>query len=123
MVARRFGHSSISVVAVLISWTMVAGAQSPAPKSDPPLREILLAQWVDIGDKIIKLAEEFPEDKYEYRPVPDVRTFADQLRHVAFWNLFVEKTARGEAIDAAVNELSRDEYPTKAKVVDALKKT
>ena len=92
-------------------------------KPDPTLREVLLANWTDIGEKVVKLAEEFPEDKYDFRPVPEVRTFADQLRHVAFWNLFVQKTARGEKIDPAQNELPKAEYPTKAKIVAALKST
>src|SRR5262249_25624787 len=74
-------------------------------------------------EKVVKLAEEFPEDKYDYRPTPEVRTFADQLRHVAFWNMFVEKTARGEKIDPSINELAKTEYPTKAKIVAALKET
>jgi DinB superfamily len=99
-----------------------AAAQA-APAADPTLRDVLLAQWSDIGEKVVKLAEEFPEDKYDYRPTPQVRTFADQLRHVAFWNTFVEKTARGEKVDGSINELAKAEYPTKAKIVAALKKS
>lgn len=113
-----------------IAFALLAIAAGPAvcsaqteKKPDPTLREVLLAQWTDIGEKVVKLAEEFPEDKYDFRPVPEVRTFADQLRHVAFWNLFVQKTARGEKIDPAQNELSKAEYPTKAKIVAALKST
>ena len=100
-----------------------ASVQNAAPNPEPALREVLLAEWTGIGQKLVKLAEEFPEDKYEFRPVPEVRTFADQLRHVAFWNLFVEKTARGEKIDGAQNELSKSEYPSKAKIVAVLKST
>ena len=113
-----------------IAFALLAIAAGPAvcsaqteKKPDPTLREVLLAQWTDIGEKVVKLAEEFPEDKYDFRPVPEVRTFADQLRHVAFWNLFVQKTARGEKIDPAQNELPKAEYPTKAKIVAALKST
>src|SRR5262245_11071924 len=113
-----------------IGCTLLALSARPAvcsaqaeKKPDPTLREVLLANWTDIGEKVVKLAEEFPEDKYDFRPVPEVRTFADQLRHVAFWNLFVQKTARGEKIDPAQNELAKAEYATKAKIVAALKST
>jgi hypothetical protein len=95
-------------------------AQSARPES---LRDMLLGKWNEIGEKVTALAEEFPEDKYDFRPVPGVRTFAEQLRHVAFWNLFVAKTARGEKIDPAINELSKSEYPTKASIVAILKQT
>ena len=98
-------------------------AQTPPAKPDPVLRDVLLEQWTDIGEKIIKMAEEFPADKYDFRPTPEVRTFADVARHVAFWNLYVQKTARGEKIDARQNELPKAEYPTKDKMVDALKRT
>jgi uncharacterized damage-inducible protein DinB len=97
----------------------VARAQTAKP--DPTLRDVLLRQWSDIGEKVIKMAEEFPEDKYEFRPAAGVRTFGDQLRHVAFWNGFVAKNARGEKADGKLNELPKAEYGTKAKVVAALK--
>ena len=74
-----------------------------------------------IGDKIVKMAEEFPEDKYDFRPVPEVRTFADNLRHVAFWNQFVAKSARGEKADPKQNELPKADYPTKAAIVKVLR--
>ena len=82
---------------------------------------MLLKHWTDIGDKVVKMAEEFPEDKYEYRPIAGVRTFADNLRHVAFWNTFVSKTVKGEKVDPKINELPKAEYSTKAAIVKALK--
>ena len=85
------------------------------------MREVLITRWSEIGDKIVKLAEEFPEAKYDARPVPEVRSFADQLRHVAFWNRYVEKTLRREEADGQPNELPRATYATKAKGVKALR--
>jgi hypothetical protein len=107
----------VSVFALLGSGT----ARAQTAKPDPTLRDVLLRQWSDIGEKVVKMAEEFPEDKYDFRPVNGVRTFADQLRHVAFWNGFVAKSARGEKADGKLNELPKAEYPTKAKIVAALK--
>jgi len=98
-------------------------AQAQAAKPDPTPRDVLLRQWTDIGEKVVKLAEEFPEDKYEFRPVAGVRTFGDQLRHVAFWNGYVAKSARGEKADGKQNELPKAEYATKASVVAALKRS
>ena len=95
--------------------------QAQTPKPEPTVRDVLLKQWTDIGEKVVKMAEEFPEDKYEFRPVPGVRTFGDQMRHVAFWNGFVAKSARGEKPDGKQNELPKAEYATKAKIVAALK--
>ena len=96
-------------------------ARAQAAKPDPTVRDVLLNQWTDIGEKVVKLAEEFPEDKYEFKPKPEVRSFADNLRHVAFWNGYVAKTARGEKADTKQNELPKAQYATKASIVKALK--
>ena len=82
------------VIAVASSVLSTLGSPAEA-QSKPPAnsREMLLVHWNDIGGKVVKLAEEFPEDKYNFKPVDDVRTFADQLRHVAFWNNYLARTA------------------------------
>jgi len=114
---------AIGIVCATLASGRIGHAQAPAAKPDPVLRDVLLEQWTDVGEKLIKMAEEFPADKYDFRPKPEVRTFADVVRHVAFWNQYVQKTARGEKIDARQNELPKSEYPTKDKIVEALKKT
>lgn len=112
-----------AVPAVVFAFVLFGAATAHAqpPKPDPTTRDVLLRQWTEIGEKVVRLAEEFPEDKYEFRPVPGVRTFADNLRHVAFWNGFVARSARGEKADGKQNELPKAEYATKAKIVAALK--
>jgi hypothetical protein len=112
-------RAMVTGLLVIVSSTSRPGYAQTKPELS--LRDVLLEQWTDIGEKVVKLAEEFPADKYDFKPVPEVRTFADQIRHVAFWNEFVEKSAKGEKIDPAVNELSRSEYPTKDKIVAALR--
>jgi hypothetical protein len=92
-------------------------------RGDTVASDVLIARWSEIGDKIVKLAEEFPEDQYDFHPVSGVRSFADQLRHVAFWNMYVRKTIRREEADGEANELPRDTYPSKALILPALRKS
>ena len=87
------------------------------------MRDVLVTRWSEVGDKIVKIAEEFPEDRYDAPPVADVRSFADQLRHLAFWNRYVQKTLRREEADGQANELPKASYPTKAKLVKVLRST
>jgi hypothetical protein len=110
---------SVLFTCVLCLVAASAGAQQP-PRPDNN-RDVLLANWTDIGEKVVKLAEEFPENKYDYQPTGDVRSFADVLRHVAFWNQYVAKAARGEKPDGKQNELPKAQYATKAAIVAALK--
>ncbi len=109
-------------IAPIFALAVVAGPayaqQAPRPENT---RDVLLAGWNEIGEKVVKLAEEFPEAKYEYKPVDTVRSFADVLRHVAFWNEYVAKAARGEKPDGKQNELPKAQYATKAAIVAVLK--
>ena len=109
-------------IGFIVALAVVVG---PAYAQQPPrpenTRDVLLAGWNEVGEKVVKLAEEFPEAKYDYKPVDTVRSFADVLRHVAFWNEYVAKAARGEKPDGRQNELPKAQFATKAAIVAALK--
>lgn len=83
----------------------------------------LIERWQQVCQKLLALAEAIPEAKFAYRPVADVRTFAEVLRHVAFWNQYVKESALGRTADDAANELPKDEYATKTRIIDALKRS
>ena len=85
------------------------------------MRDVLTARWAEIGDKVMKLAEAVPESAYERRPADDVRSFAEQLRHLAFWNFYTRDALRGESPNGDANELPRAAYPDKASVLGALR--
>jgi uncharacterized damage-inducible protein DinB len=62
-------------------------AQEAAKKAPPKpalgASEAVLEQWNEIGRKLIAIAEDLPEDKYNYKPNPDSRTFEGVLVHVS----------------------------------------
>lgn len=86
-------------------------------------RDILTTRWNELGQKLVTLAEEFPAGQYDHRPTAGVRTFAEQLRHIAFWNRYVEHTLLGKPADGEANELPAREYPSRAKIVAALRES
>lgn len=81
----------------------------------------LIGRWEQVGQKLAALAEEVPESKFDYRPVDGVRTFADVLRHVAFWNRYVADSARGKKANDEANELPKDRFSSKKQVTQALR--
>jgi uncharacterized damage-inducible protein DinB len=98
----------------------VAGAQSaPSPKV-LSLSQVTLADWNDIGRKLIAMAEDFPEAKYDFKPTPAQRSFAEQLLHVAGSNDLFTAVASGKK---PVDDEDRAHYKTKAAVVAYLKKS
>ena len=88
---------------------------------DAVSKDVLTARWNDVAGKIVQLAEEFPAESYEFAPTPEVRTFATQLRHVAFWNQYLAATLRGESPDGSANELPAAEFAEKPRIVAALR--
>jgi len=105
-------------LAVLLS--LSATAQNPVAKPALSPSQAVLAAWNDIGRKLIAMAEDFPEDKYDFKPVPVQRSFADQLLHVAGSNDLFTQVAKGQK---PVDDESRAHYPTKAAVVAYVRKS
>lgn len=83
----------------------------------------LLTRWEQVCQKLMSLANEVPEEKFDYSPANGVRTCADILRHVAFWNLYVADRARGNKANDSANELAKDQFSTKKKILDALQRS
>ncbi|MFN8573457.1 MAG: DinB family protein [Gemmatimonadaceae bacterium] len=87
------------------------------------MQSMLLTRWSETGEKIVQLAQAVPAEQYEYRATPEVRSVAEQLRHVAFWNTYVAGTLDGKPVDGEANELPRAQFSTKAKIVAALERS
>jgi uncharacterized damage-inducible protein DinB len=102
-------------------------AQDAAKKKDPPkpalsTSQAVLEQWNDIGRKLIAMAEDFPEDKYEFKPKPEQRSFREALLHVADTNYFFTNPVKGEQ-PPAQEDFSKDKLKTKAEVAAYVKKS
>lgn len=95
---------------------------SPAPKPVPSASEALLLNWNEIGRKLIAMAEDFPEDKYDFKPAPSTRTFAERLIHAAAANYFFTNLALGQK-PPSEEVPKRDQFKNKADVVAYVKKS
>jgi uncharacterized damage-inducible protein DinB len=89
-------------------------------QQDEALTTLLASRWEQASRKIEGLADVFPADEFDSRPLAGVRTFGEVLRHVAFWNQYVADSLRGRKMDDSANELPAADYSTKAKILDAL---
>ena len=67
---------SIAAVILALGASMLSGLSQEAAKKEvspkPPLTgsQAVLESWNDIGRKLIAMAEDFPEDKYDFKPTP-----------------------------------------------------
>lgn len=90
-------------------------------KAQPGESQIVLGQWNEIARKLIAMAEDFPEDKYDYKPTPAQRSFAEQLLHAAGAVNFFTGPVQGQT--PAEEDPPRAKYKTKADVVAFVKKS
>ena len=98
-----------------------AAKKNPTIKPADPELKVVLDSWNDIGRKLIAMAEDFPEDKYDYKPTPAQRSFAEQLLHAAGANYYFINPVMGKK-PPAEEDMKRDQYKTKADIVAFAKK-
>jgi uncharacterized damage-inducible protein DinB len=118
----------IRCVTALVLFTFVVGctflhAQAPAQAPRPARSQSaeLLAQWNEVHNKLVEMAKDFPEDKYDFKVQKDERTFAENLLHIAgvdyiFMNA-VSGAKLGPDFGKDPENPSRSVYKTKADVV------
>jgi uncharacterized damage-inducible protein DinB len=90
-------------------------------KAAPSESQVVLAQWNEIGRKLIAMAEDFPEDKYEFKATPAQRSFAEQLLHVSASMYYFTDVAQGQK-PRYPDDPKRDDLKTKAQVLAFVKK-
>jgi uncharacterized damage-inducible protein DinB len=117
----------IGVTVAMFFLVALMGAQDAMKKEAPPKpavgpSQVLLDSWNDIGRKLTAMAEDFPEDKYDFKPVPAERSFAEQLLHAANANYFFINPALGLK-PPAMEDPKREQYKTKAALVEFVKKS
>jgi uncharacterized damage-inducible protein DinB len=94
--------------------------ESPKPAAGPS--GALLKQWNEIGRKLIAMAEDFPEGKYDFKAAPTARSFAERLIHAAAANYFFTNLAQGQKAPGE-EDPPRAQFKDKAAVVAYVKKS
>src|SRR5262249_791306 len=83
-----------------------------------------LEWWNQVGNKLIAMAKDFPEDKYGFKVQKDERTFAENLLHVAAVDYDLISRVSGSSVGPDFGKDKhnppRDAYKTKAEIVKLL---
>ena len=106
---------------LMVHTVTAQGVAKPAPKPPSSPSQTLLDDWNEVGRKLIAMAEDFPEDKYDFKPNPVQRSFAEQLLHAAGGNYYFINPVKGVKIPTG--DPSRADFKTKAAVVEYVKKS
>jgi uncharacterized damage-inducible protein DinB len=104
-----------------------ARAQETAKKAAPPApapgpSAAALAQWNEIGRKLIAMAEDFPPDKYDFKPAAGAGSFAQRMIHAAAANYYFTNLALGQK-PPAEEEPPLKQFADRAALVAYVKKS
>src|SRR5580692_11544510 len=119
-------RSALALVAITLLAAVGMNLHSQAQtQSQPPTparsrSDEMLDRWNDIGNKLIAMAQDFPEDKYDFKLQKDERTFALNLLHAAALDFVLIRRISGANFGPDFGEgdnPSRDAFKTKADVV------
>jgi uncharacterized damage-inducible protein DinB len=97
----------------------VASAQGQQ-QSPTPIQSIS-RNFDSINQRVLEMAQDFPADKYDFRPTKEVRSFGEVLVHVISGNVYAAKAGRGEQVNW--DELNPKDFKGKAEIVAALQKS
>src|SRR5262249_2335812 len=96
----------------------VMNAQQPKPTTPA---ENMARYFHGINNQVLEMTKNFPEDKYQFRLKPEMRSFGDVIVHIASGNVYAAKAGRGEKVNW--DELDPKNFKTKADIVALMEKS
>ena len=102
---------TVSVVVAVFALVAASPALAQTP-SFPPTSFLTptKATWESTRNLVVGIVEVMPEDKYDFKPTPNVRTFRDNVIHLVAENyLFFGRVAGENLGNPAQNLKGRDE--------------
>jgi len=105
------------------AWGQQAAKKAASSIAAAGASEALLKQWNEIGRKLIAMAEDFPENKYDFKAAESTRTFAERLIHAAAANYYFTNLALGQKPPAEDAEPPSTQFKNKAQLVAYLRKS
>jgi len=120
---------SLALLCAVTASPTVRAQGGPPPQQQPPTVASVLDTYYGIVERqVVSAAEAMPEDKYSFAPTngefKGVRTFAEEVKHIAYANHLFFGPLMGENIDAKSLEQNTNgpaELKSKAEIVQYLK--
>jgi len=115
---------AVTITALPVTAMSQATPAQNAPKTAKSPSAEVLDSWNDVGGRLVDMAEDFPENKYDFKATPAQRSFAENLLHVASDYCRELSAIKGSQVGPAITpdkDFTREQFKTKADVVKLLK--
>jgi hypothetical protein len=109
-------HTFVLFTVILV----LSSAPFAQKKVDTPADSVR-KHLASIDHRLLEMAKDFPEDKYDFRLKPEMRSFGEVLVHLVSGNMYATQSAKGDP-KAEWGELDAKKYPNKAAIVALLEK-
>src|SRR5256885_2138587 len=103
-----------------LSLAALAATAAFAQRQPPTPAQAMTRQFTGIHTKILAMVKDFPEDKFDYRPSKDVRSFKEVAVHILGGTTYAANAAKDPA--ASWDEPDIKSFKSKADVVAAYEK-
>jgi hypothetical protein len=110
-------RTSVVLLLILAAAPMLSAQQK---KADTPAQSVR-KHLASIDKRILEMAKDFPEDKYDFKLKPEMRSFGEVLIHLVSGNIYATQTAKADP-KAEWGELDAKQYPNKEAIVALLEK-
>jgi uncharacterized damage-inducible protein DinB len=117
-----------AAIAIAATAPLARPQGAPAPQQPPTVSSVLNMNYGIIEREVVSAAEAMPEEKYGFAPTngefKGVRTFGEEVKHIAYANHIFFGPLTGETIDAKSIEENANgpaALKTKAEIVQYLK--
>src|ERR1700760_1345153 len=120
---KRYSQALVTATLLAVVGISLQGQAQTKNQAPSPARsrsEEMLDRWNDIGNKLVAMAKDFPEDKYDFKVQKDQRTFALNLLHAAALDFVVIRMVSGTNVGPDFGKgdnPTRDAFKTKADIV------
>ena len=120
--ARQLYVFLVAILFVLPAYAQDSAKNAASPNLAASPSAALLKQWNEIGRKLIAMAEDFPEDKYDFKAASSTGTFAERMIHGAAATYFFTNFALGQK-PPSDEDPPRAQFKNKAAIVAYVKKS
>ena len=112
----------VAILFVLPTYAQDSAKNVAIPNFATSPSAALLKQWNEIGRKLTAMAEDFPENRYDFKAAPSTGTFAERMIHGAAANYFFTNLALGQK-PPSDEDPPRAQFKNKAAIVAYVKKS
>jgi uncharacterized damage-inducible protein DinB len=106
-------------IIVLLAMTINAAAQTQSKDAVKDWAD----QWQMATKQLLGVAETMPADKYDYKPVKEVESFGDQIKHATLAMKVLLANAEGKTIKTGDAFAAMQKLKTKPEIIAEFRKT